>query len=229
MVERRSFYLAQDARWVWPDVGQLNGHTISGRSPGESFLGIPFYLIATRLKQFIVVPYGGSREGIDQYSGIKAATSIGVAFFGGLSVVMVIYLAGFFAKQPLAQIGAGLSFGLGTLIWKYSTTFYRHSYHTFFILLATYGLFSGMTRNKSRWWSSFLIGIGSGGALLVEPTSVIFVVVCLALWIYVLLKQRKLTIGNMLKHIGGLVLLIGFINLPMFYYNLVLFGPFYKT
>lgn len=150
LVERQSFYLAKDARWVLPDVGQLNGNTISGRSPGESFLGMPFYLIATQFKQFVVSPYGGVRDGIDQNSGIEAAASIGVAFFGGLSVVMVIYLARFFTKHPLAQIWAGLSFGLGTLIWKYSTTFYRHSYHTFFILLATYGLFLGMSRNKFR-------------------------------------------------------------------------------
>lgn len=74
-----------------------------------------------------------------------------------------------------------------------------------------------------------MIGIGAGGALLVEPTSVIFVVVCLALWMYVLMQQRKLAIRNLLQTIGVSVLLIGLINLPMFYYNQVLFGSFYKN
>jgi len=216
IVESRSLYIDDSIDLSWPDVAKFGDHFISGRSPGESFLIIPFFWISTKLKHLTVSPYNGHHPGINETSALEAASAIGVSLFGALSAYFVFLISRNILNSSLfSSFMASVSFALGSLIWKYSSSFFRHPPNVFFILLSTY-YFLKIIQKKNSLKNLTCLGIGLGGSILTDPTSIVFVSIASATTILILFSSSK---PSRLSYAFYLVMLISLINLPQLVYK----------
>ena len=229
IVDNHSYSLNGDDELVWPDVIYQGNKVYSGRTPGESFLAIPFYYFSKVANKYhpLSLPYNGQHEGIVVESGIEASTIMFNSFLGALSVLMIFIVSRVLFSNFNASYIVAILYGLGTLSWKYSSTFYRHSPHIFFLLISIYFLIK-LFRNPNNLLNFILLSISLGFSALIDPTSILFSLTCVTL-VLVKILTEKIDVFKAFNHlfIFGLIFLLT--NIPTFFYNQTLFKSAFSS
>ncbi|HEX8966143.1 MAG TPA: hypothetical protein VF820_06960, partial [Patescibacteria group bacterium] len=177
----RSISIDNYTQYITPDYALYKNHYYSIRSPFESIFAIPFYLIATPLSRLTAPPYDIHHLGITSESTIESLTTIYNAFFGALTITLLFLFCFLLTKDIFASFFSATAFGLGTLFWKYSSTFQRHSALMFFFLLFFYLLHKNLHMNNKFY--TFLIGLSCG--LCIALDNVYFALLPIVIFIFI--------------------------------------------
>lgn len=223
IVDRHSYSIDSSDELIWPDIVYQNDKVYSGRSPGESFLAIPFYLVSKIADKyhFLSLPYNGQREGIIAESSLEASTVMFNSFCGALGVIMVFGISFLLFSDFNPSYLTAVLYGLGTLNWKYSSTFCRHSPHVFFLLLSIFLLIK-LLQNKNNMFNYILLSISLAFSVFIDPTSILFSVVCV---IFALIKIsiKQFDLFKIINYLFIFGLITFLINIPIFFYNQTIF------
>lgn len=223
LVEKGTLSVDDYRQYTAPDYATYNGHAYSNRNPGESFALVPFYLAAKGLAPLANLPYNGQRAGVDDDSKREVLTLL----FSNMTAAAVLVLFYQTALLLTGSWGAALAsvfpLALGTLLWRYATTFQRQTIVMACLLLAFYGLVK-LTRAPERATRYLAVsGLAWGAAFLADPTVVFALALYLPALAY-LLRQQGLKFWRPLGLVLGLFL--GGVALSQFYYFLVFGSPF---
>lgn len=228
LVDRRSVCLLKEDKYVYPDIGLVGGNCIvSGRGAGESIIAIPFYIFSKYTYKFVRLPYNGFNPGVDQNSGIEASTAMINALSGSLCVFLVFKISVLLFYNKKASAIASFLFMVGTLNWKYSSIFYRHTISLLFMLLSTYLLIKLIKYCSRRDMFSFVLFCLSVAInIFIEPTSLFFCLTVVFVYLVVTTLHNKDIVNIFVKSLL-LAFIIVFVNFPIFAYNFYLFkNPF---
>jgi hypothetical protein len=194
------------------------GHYYSKYGIGQSLIAIPLYLGGLILGRVVTSP------------GIHFLTRFSTAMLNPLVSALVCALVfGFCTRLGLptrSAVTLTLVYGLGTIAWPYSKTFYSEPLVTMFLLASVYVLV--FLKNTGRMVRLLLAGGLWGASILVKLTALI---VAPALLLYLVARGREKG-----KHprdlIGDLALLLapvlGSVSV-IFWYNAVRFGSGFDT
>jgi hypothetical protein len=194
------------------------GHYYSKYGIGQSLIAIPLYLGGLVLGR--VVPYPS----------IHFLTRFSTALLNPLvSAVVCVLVFGFCTRLGFPTRSAftlTLVYGLGTIAWPYSKTFYSEPLVTMFLLASVYVLV--FLKSKSRVARLLLAGGLWGASILVKLTALI---VAPALFLYLVARGRER--GQQPCDLAGdlallLVPVLGSL-LVIFWYNAVRFGVGFDT
>jgi 4-amino-4-deoxy-L-arabinose transferase-like glycosyltransferase len=210
------------------DRSYYNGHYYSDKAPGQSFLSTPIYLIAKNLFN-LFLPHT-SQQSINyvtnkiiriSHSETKTyevtnpglfylATMVSVIIFTAslpftLTVLLVFRIGKYLLNSRKKGILIGITYGLGSLAFIYSTVFFTHVLSAFLIFLSFYLLF--IFREKIDIKILVISGILSGLSFVVEYSTSL---IAFLLLIYTLrFKQIRLTFVFLISMLlGALPLLI---------------------
>lgn len=220
IVERKTLSI-NGYDWVHPDFALVNGRMYSKRSPGVSFLALPFYLYSRALQPLLFPPYAFTQvtAGVTADSPVEAMT-YGLASLIAAADVALCYLI-------MRQLGVGvrsaivavLLFGFGSLLWGYSASLVREPAVIMFLLLSY--LCVVRIGQRARWQAVLGLGIASGLAVMCDNLALFPVIVLLGAACWFLYRQSVLQLGAPLAG----ALFVGL--LPLMSYNLAIFGqPF---
>jgi hypothetical protein len=229
IVDHHSYSLDSNDELIWPDIIYQNDKVYSGRSPGESFLAIPFYLVSKIADKYhlLSLPYNGQREGIIAESSLEASTAMFNAFYGALGVIMVFGISFLLFSDFNSSYLIAVLYGLGTLNWKYSSMFCRHSPHVFFLLLSIFLLFK-LFRNKNSLFNYILLSFSLALSVFTDPTSIIFSFFCI-IFALISISSKKLDLFKTVNHLFIFGLIIFLINIPTFFYNQTIFEDTFSS
>lgn len=161
LVEDKTIHIDNHIQWTYfVDYGQSKGHFYLDREPGLSFLGAPFYVIGKYLSPVIVNPYPGINGRLTGESRLQLLTYITNAFFGAVAVVFVYLISLQLSGSKKASFITAVSAGLGTLLWKYSSSYFREPVFTALLLGSIYLLFFEKVKSKMLFLSGLLLGVG---------------------------------------------------------------------
>lgn len=149
------------------DYAVFNDHYYSDREPGQSFMAVPFYAMGKLLNPITVLPYNGQHEGSTADAGVQVHTIMFVSLLAALAVVLVYKIAFHFTQKRLPSFLTAGTLAVGTLVWKYSSGFYRQPVTMCFLLLAFYCILKGRSASKL-----FLSGIFLGLTLACDLTMI---------------------------------------------------------
>ncbi len=194
------------------------GHYYSKYGIGQSLIAIPLYLGGLILGRVVTSP------------GIHFFTRFSTAMLNPLvSAVVCALVFGFCIRLGLptrSAVNLTLVYGLGTIAWPYSKTFYSEPLVTMFLLASVYVLVS--LKNTSRVAKLLLAGGLWGASILVKLTALI---VAPALLLYLVAKGREKG-----QHLRGLIGDLALLFAPVlgsasviFWYNAVRFGSAFDT
>jgi len=195
-----------------------DGHYYSKYGIGQSLIAIPLYLGGLILGRVMPFP------------GIHFFTRFSTAMLNPLVSALVCTLVfGFctrlgFPTRPAVTLT--LVYGLGTIAWPYSKTFYSEPLVTMFLLASVYALV--FLKNTDRMAKLLLAGGLWGASIMVKLTALI---VAPALLLYLVARGRKKG-QHPRSLIGDLALLfapvLGSVS-AIFWYNAVRFGSGFDT
>lgn len=139
-----SLDLLQDGQPISYFGTGAGGHTVTARTPGPIWAGVPFYLGASAVQ-----------EDFDHRpSGLAAAVL-------SAGAVTLVFLALHSRMSTLSASGVTAAFALATPMWSVSAdALWTHSVTVFGLAGAAYAL------SRDRWW---LAGVGFGIAILGRP------------------------------------------------------------
>lgn len=194
-----------------------DGHYYSKYGIGQSLIAIPLYLGGLLLGRVVPAP------------GIHFFTRFSTALLNPLASALVCALLfgscvrfGFPVKSAFTLT---LAYGLGTIAWPYSKTFYNEPLVTMFLLASVYAL---VFRKSTEPGKLLLAGALWGAAILVKLTAL---VAAPALLLYLVARGR--TEGRRFHGLmGELALLLAPVLgslLVIFWYNAVRFGSGFDT
>ena len=144
-----------------------NGHYYSDKTPGASLLTVPVYAV---FKLFFGMPDTKLKLHILEFM-IIAFSSV---LFSALLVILMYKISRFFLKKEPQRILITIIFGLGTMIFVYSTIYYQHAMATFFAFLCFYLIFKMKQENKFSNKNFLIAGLCGGFAIICEySTSII--------------------------------------------------------
>ncbi len=186
--------------------------TYSKYGPLQSILAVPLYMVGDTLTQ--LQP--------------KAATwlvripgswfNISIVAANAMLVALITALLGY----EQSSIWSGIAYGLGSMAWIYSKTFFAEPLTSFFLLLGLY-LALHANRTSRKWWLYVLSGLCSMLAILAKihaATLIPFI----ALWILIDTTQhqanRKSLVGAGLLWVCGCLIGLGLFG----WYQWALFG-----
>lgn len=160
------------------DVSYFHGHWFSPRSLGLSLLAVPVLMVVghfvdvNNLHQFTLT---------DQISLLNAFT------VAPASIAACLVLRRFIARlrpglaaSPLPYVVAGV-FGLATLFYPFTTTFFSHTFGGAMLLIGFYFLYTARETPLTARpvWRILLAGVFSGLGVITEyPAGVIFLALC---------------------------------------------------
>src|SRR3989344_2248849 len=163
LVEEHTFKIDSFMKWTYNvDYSLSNHHFYADRDPGLSFLAIPFYWLAKNIYIFANKPYGNIN--IDTDSIIQALTYITSAIICALGLLAFYQSSLYFVKSKKIAFFTAFIGGLGTLMWKYSSGFYREPVFTSLLFISFYFLFisekySFNDRKKILFLSGMIVAI----------------------------------------------------------------------
>lgn len=161
LVEDKTIQIDNHISWTYfVDYGQSKGHFFLDREPGLSFLGVPFYLIGNILSPVASDPYAGLNGKLTQESKLQLLTYITNAFFGAVAVVFIYLISLQLSGSPSASLITAIAAGLGTLLWKYSASYFREPVFTALLLGSIYLLIFEKVKSKILFLSGLLLGVG---------------------------------------------------------------------
>lgn len=205
IVDDHQFNIDKYSQYINPDFAYYNGHYYSLRSPTESLLAIPFYLFAKLVTPISSAPYLGNHLGINSESNMEAMTVLYNSSFGALSIVVLYLISLSLTKSKLASIVNAIAFGLGTLIWKYSGSFQRHSVIVFFLILGFLFMLHYLKKKKNIYL--FLTGLSLGFCISLDN---VFIFVLPFIFIPSLFINFSKNLHFNIKHIIFLFLVFSF-------------------
>ncbi len=139
LVEQRTIKINSFMKWTYnTDYSVFNGQYYSDRDPGLSFAATPFYLLAKIISSIANKPYGGYNINIDFDSTLQAFTYLITVLSGAATVVLIYLICIAFKRSSLTSLVTAILVGTGTLLWRYSPSFYRDPLYTFFFFLSWY-------------------------------------------------------------------------------------------
>ncbi|MCJ7741026.1 hypothetical protein MUP32_06990 [Candidatus Microgenomates bacterium] len=221
LVEKNTIQIDSFNQWSWPDYCIINDHIYNCREPGQSFLGIPFYLLAKAVLPLVNSPYQGYPD-INEDSKLEALT---YGFFSTIGVLSVILLWGICRKLKISKAGslfAAFLFGIGSLLWRYSFGYVRQSPAVLLYLSFIYVILYKPDRSKEvvKW---FLLGLITGVIQLFDSVS--FLPLFLTGILYLLFKKirRKKSICYLFV---AFILPVLFMIILRLVYNKIAFGDY---
>ena len=181
LVERRSpaLDIDEDNARVTPSTPGRNGEPVGVSGLGQSVAGIPLYLVGSLVSQTVPRPYTDFTQRLFLGWTNSIVTAAGV--------VLVFLLAGLLGASRRWAVVLALSYGLATMVWPHSKTFFSEPLTTTLALVATYCAL------RSVRWGRLQLAAASGAfaglAVSVRPTAVAFLPV---LGLYLLLAFPRL-------------------------------------
>jgi len=185
-----------------------NGHYYSDKAPGASFLTIPVYAV---FKLFFGMPDTNFKLYLLEFV-IIAFSSV---LFSALLVVLMYKTSRFFLKKESQRILITIIFGLGTMIFVYSTIYYQHAMATFFAFLCFYLIFMIKQEKKGNYY--FLAGLSAGIAFIIDYITITIIIAC-----FIFIIFRKKWKGFLLFFLGFSI----FIFVLLIYNNSTFSTPF---
>jgi len=180
LVEDKTVMIDNNVSWTYfTDFAYRDGHYYSSREPGQSILAVPFYFLGKFLTSYLNLPYNGQAPGLNSDTKIQLLTIISQALLGSGAVVVLYKLCLLIYPKHIPSLVTAVTYGLGSLHWKYSAGFYRQPLAALFLLSSVYLIIQIKRNNK--WHSSLLIGLFLGLVLFVD-TTMILAVIALFFW-----------------------------------------------
>lgn len=177
LTEEKTIYLNNYQRYTYSTdyaISPLNGKILADREPGVSIISIPFYILGKFLAPYFYLPYGGNNLAVTDESRLQMLTYLSPIFVSAvcllISYVLLKRKLNINSKKALITI---LLVGFGTLLWKDSASFSRHTIVASAFLIIGVSLLSyfksdeNIVKNKLM----FLIGIMFGLASLADYLS----------------------------------------------------------
>ncbi len=171
------------------DVAYYDGHYYSNKSPGMSFAAVGPFAVADYILQYVFP------EDIEKrvlFSAYVSTLFVVVPSAVLLCLLLLHVFEHFFGFNSARSLLLTLCFGLGTLIFSYSTTFFSHVPAAFFaflsFVLAMHIKHGAAGRKKSM---ALLAGFSSATAVLIEPSSV-FILGCVVVYMLSCKQGRRL-------------------------------------
>lgn len=221
LVENKTTRIDEFADWSYPDYVVKGGHKYSAREPGQSFIAVPFYIIAQNIKSWARKHYDGNFEGIKNESSVEAITYGSFSIFAALAVIVLYKICLHLTHSKKASLFTAIIFGLGSLLWKYSAGFVRQPLLSLLYLTFVYLMIQKDNKKTFRW---ILVGIFTGVMATVDNLSFIpFLIVGLF---------SLLLTSSSFKEKAKITLIYStsvFIALsPLLVYNKITFGDYLK-
>ena len=163
-------------------------HTLSDREPGPSFLAVPFYYMGKALDPIMRLPYDGHNDKVIAESKIQVVTYLSLVFIVSFGLVYAFDLLQKLGASSTASFLTCLLIGLGTLVWRYSSSFGRAPAVGVLLLLAVLQALS--FRKRQRNSDLALVGVFCGVALLHDYIAAIPILLLMAS--ILLLERPKL-------------------------------------
>ena len=130
LADRHTTFIDEFRRYTYDtdySVSPLNQKFASDREPGTALLAIPFYEIGKVLTPIARPPYGETNPSITAESTLQMLTYLSPIFLSalGLSIAFVLLTLQGIPIKSAAMVIFYIAFG--SLLWKYSADFSRHS------------------------------------------------------------------------------------------------------
>ena len=176
------------------DKAEALGHFVSDKAPGMSLLALPSTAAADRLLgaaggngELVTTILGGRELGATPAFGflLWVATVATSGLFSALAVVAFCDLLIRLGARTRMALGFAFVFGLGTLQWGWSATFFGHATAGAFLVLALWAIVRlSDTAGATRLAFAGAAGLFAGSAFLTEfPTAIAGLLLALfALW-----------------------------------------------
>jgi len=180
------FEFVNTGDWSFKD-----GHYYTNKSPGLSMLAIPSFAITEFLVKNLSQADMEKQVHLSTYAGTLCTTVI----FASLMAVLIFHVCNFFfGFSNWQSLLLTITYGMGTLIFSYSTTFYCHVPSAFFSFLS---FVLAMHLKHGTFQKKYLLGGGSGFAaamaVLIEPSTV-FALGCIFIYLLSFRDGRKTTL-----------------------------------
>jgi len=163
-------------------------HILSDREPGPSILAVPFYYLGKALDPIMRLPYNGHNDKVIAESKIQVVTYLSLVFIVSFGLVYAFDLLQKLGASSTASFLTCLLIGLGTLVWRYSSSFGRAPAVGVLFLLAVLQALS--FRKRQRNSDLALVGVFCGVALLHDYIAAIPILLLMAS--ILLLERPKL-------------------------------------
>ena len=141
------------------DKSYFEGHYYSDKAPGTSFAAVPAYAAyfaflklsgaAPPAQQSGATPQDAPWSSSSYLWGLHLASIASVALISAMGVMVFLFLASFFTREPRLALLATLAYGFASLALPYATVFYGHQLAASLLLMAFALLFE--QKCSSRW------------------------------------------------------------------------------
>ncbi len=163
---------APEMEWVnTGDWAYYDGHYYSNKSPGLSFLAVPFFAASRMVLTRLIPDDPGRQVLLSAY--VSTVCTVGV--LSALLCLLIFYVFHrVFSMTVNASLVLTVLFGFGTLAFSYSTTFYCHmpaACCSFFSFVLAMRIRYDVSRNKNMM--AVLAGFSAASAVLIEPSAMI--------------------------------------------------------
>ncbi|MBU0478220.1 glycosyltransferase family 39 protein [bacterium] len=154
------------------DKAFYKGHFYTDKAPGISFLGVPFYFVASKILRFC----SSSSAFVDYIFKIYIPTFFVVIIPSAIMGVIFYKTINMFLSNIRLSILGTMSYSLGTIVFFYSNMFYAHHVAGFLFFTALYILIKSENIKKIDKSKIFFSGYLLGLAILCEYPMVLFAV-----------------------------------------------------
>lgn len=198
----------------------IDGKLYAWYGMGQSVVALPLYILGNSLVK--IIP-GFNPIFVTRFF----VSSLNLLVTAFICVIVLLFCQQM--KYSLkTSILVTLIYGLGTMAWSYSKTFFSHPLTALSLLLAIYALFLCKDKKRLKW--IFLAGLSIGFGM---TTRIIVVITLPLLFLYLIYisigTSRKETFKKVIENLSVFILPIVFFILLISWYNIIRFGAFYRT
>ncbi len=168
------------------DKAFYRGHFYTDKTPGISFLGVPFYFVASKISKC----FNSLSALTDYIFKIYIPTFFVVIIPSAIMGVIFYRIINMFLSDIRLSILGTMSYSLGTIVFFYSNMFYAHHVASFLFFIAFYILFKSTNIKDVDKSKIFLSGSLLGLAILCEYPMVLFAVFVFA-YLFAVTKSIK--------------------------------------
>ncbi len=224
MADEGQFSIATYAEYAeGNDIAIRDDIIYSDRPPGTALFSIPIYLLGKSLPQIAPMP---TRH--DQGNPVLAYVLMVPVAAGAAVVVILFQTLRSYDLSIFASLTTTLAFALGTISWKYGSVFYSHALSAFAIMAVVSLTLISVRDGYLRIRTGMALGILLGGAVLVEYSNLIFVVIILA-YLGIMLNRSLFSTPLWWLPLVWLGVGLGASAGFLLYYNTVNFGAPFQT
>lgn len=146
------------------DKASYGGHYYSDKAPGLSLLAVPFYVVVRLFRGLFATEH----DFVVVATYVVTVLTVGLA---GAATGVLVYRAGRrFGATPTGALVACTGYGLGTIVFPFSTMFFGHQLAAFLLFFAF--MLAWECKDAPSRWRAICVPIALGAAVLVEmPTA----------------------------------------------------------